>query len=134
MELAFVIFWVIVSFAICMIRCYGLLNENDNLLGKTKIEKRKNLFLLFSKIWFSSLPVLFAFWIFFYKLDNILLFIGIDLTGNKILYSLLFLFTGIPLILFSGYLGNKLWLAVCSRYIKDFDADRFTFWGNDVEL
>ncbi|RJP65698.1 MAG: hypothetical protein C4539_12745 [Ignavibacteriales bacterium] len=134
MELAFVIFWIIVSFAICMIRCYGLLNENDNLIGKTKSEKRKNLFLFFSKIWFSSLPILLSFWIFFYRLDDILFLIGINLEKNKVLHSLIILFAGIPLILYSGHLGNRLWIALCQRYIKNFDAAKFSFWETDVEL
>ncbi len=134
MELTLIIFWIIISFAICMIRCYGLLNEQDTLAGKTRLEKRKNLILFFSKIWFSSLPILLSFWIFFYRLDDILFLIGIDLVNNKVLHSLIILLAGIPLILFSGYLGNILWISVCKRYIKNFDAAKFSFWETDVEL
>jgi len=134
MESSLIIFWIIVSFAICMIRSYGLLNPDDILMGKNKSEKRKNLFFFFTKIWFSTLPVLITFWIFFYKLDQLLLIIGIDLTENKIFKSLLILVAGIPMILISGYLGNKLWMLICRKHLDDNELNKFSFWEKEVDL
>jgi hypothetical protein len=134
MELALIIFWVIISFAICMIRCYGLLNEQDILAGKTRIEKRNNLLFLFSKIWFSTLPVLFFFWIFFYQLNELLLLFGIKLTEYKIIKSLVILFAGIPVILFSGYLGNRLWLLIFRKFLSEDKISKFSFWDTETEL
>ncbi len=134
MEPTLIIFWIIVSFAICIVRCYGLLNNEDNLTGKNKSEKRRNFLLYFTKIWFSTLPVLFFFWLFFYKSDRLLLFTGIDLAGHKVLKSILILIIGIPVTLYSGYLGNKLWLYLCNKFIKDVDIIKFKFREKEVDL
>ncbi|RJP63050.1 MAG: hypothetical protein C4539_17060 [Ignavibacteriales bacterium] len=134
MESSLIIFWIIVSFTICMIRSYGLLNPEDNLMGKNKSEKRKNLFFFFTKIWFSTLPVLLTFWIFFFKLDQVLLITGIDLAEYKVLKSLLILVIGIPMILISGYLGNKLWMLIFSRYIDPNELNKFSFWEKEIDL